>query len=400
MNYLSKIQGIGGKIKSAPEDFLVEEIATDGSIFELGHQVSHPNEPGNFTQFVLQKKNWSTSSAISEIANCLRMSQKNFNIAGTKDKISISTQLASVRGDHRDALRSLTIKDISINGAWTAHDRVRLGDLLGNRFTMVVRDTPPGVDERVIAISSDLGGKFPNYFGEQRFGSSRKNTHLIGQKILQGDLEGAISMFLCDSSGEKNLFAVDARKRLSETQDYSLALKEYPKHLRLERSIIAYLAKNPKKHANALRCLPRNILLLFIHAFQSDLFNRLLSERISEGEVELEHGEYFCGETFGFPDMKKNECEGWIAAKLIGYTSPVNEREKKLMEEIGIKKENFRLKDLPEISSKGSYRTLMAPMKEFSFKSDSDTSILFRFSLASGSYATVAMREFLDPKMM
>jgi tRNA(Glu) U13 pseudouridine synthase TruD len=74
----------------------------------------------------------------------------------------------------------------SLIGAWLAGDRVQLGDLLGNRFTIRVRKARDGADDRVTAISTELGGRFPNYFGEQRFGSSRQNTHLIGEKLLQG----------------------------------------------------------------------------------------------------------------------------------------------------------------------------------------------------------------------
>jgi len=403
LSYLSKISGIGGTIKNAPEDFLVEEIAPDGSIYEFDKPISHPDKPGPYVHFVLQKKNWTTSSAISEIADRLHISEKNFNIAGSKDRMSVSTQIASVRGASKEALLSLKIKDISINGAWGADDRVHLGDLLGNRFTIIVRGASDGAEETAARVASELNKKIPNYFGEQRFGSTRKNTHLIGQKLLKGEIEEALLMFLCDSEGEENQQAKLARKELYETRDFSKALKYYPKHLRLERSLIAYLDKNPNKSADALRRLPRNILLLFIHAFQSDMFNRLLSDRISEmssgsgGGIELEEGEYFCGETLGFPDINKMEGEGWISGKLIGYTSPLNKREKTLLEELGIEKEAFKLKELPEIASKGSYRTLLAPLRDFGV-SDSGSGVLsFRFALQSGSYATVAMREFMDP---
>ena len=210
-------------------------------------------------------------------------------------------------------------------------------------------------------------------------------------------MEGALISFLCDSGGETNETALSARKSLASSRDFTAALQEFPKHLRLERSMIAYLAKNPGKHANAFRQLPRNILLLFVHAFQSHLFNTLLSDRIAEGPLELEEGEYFCGETLGFPDIGKTEAEGWICGKIIGYGSPLNTREQELMEELGIEKEAFKLKHLPEIRSKGTYRTLLAPLKGFSVSS-SERSAFFRFSLPSGSYATVAMREFMDGK--
>ncbi|MEW6036160.1 MAG: tRNA pseudouridine(13) synthase TruD [Candidatus Micrarchaeota archaeon] len=391
--YLSKGPGTGGVLKAAPQDFLVEEIAPDGAIYELGRQFSGPETDGPYTHFILQKKNWTSASAISEIALRLRVSQRQFNIAGIKDKVAITTQLASVRGDQRAALGSLPIKDISVNGTWKAGDRVHMGQLLGNRFTITVRDACEGAAGRVEAVSGELDKKMPNYFGEQRFGSSRRNTHLVGRKLLQGGLEDAAIMFLCDISNEADAEAVAARKELADTRDFSRALQYYPARLRLERSLIAYLAKNPGKYAEALRRLPRNILLLFIHAFQSHLFNDLLSRRLSEGALELEEGEYFCGERLGFPDASRAEAEGWICGKIIGYGTPLNAREKDALAEAGIEKEAFRMKALPELASKGTYRTLLAPLKGFSVSS-SESGMRFRFELPSGSYATVAMREF------
>jgi tRNA(Glu) U13 pseudouridine synthase TruD len=123
------------------------------------------------------------------------------------------------------------------------------------------------------------------------------------------------------------------------------------------------------------------------------MFNRLLSDRIAEGNIELEQGEYYCGEHMGFPDIGKSEAEGWIAGKLIGYQTPLNDREHLLLEELGIGKEAFRCKWMPEISSKGTYRTLFSPLKDFNFNDDT-----FRFALPAGCYATMALREFLDDK--
>lgn len=373
----------------------MEEIAPDGTVFEFNKPYSRPDEPGLFLHFVLQKANWATPSAISEIAKRLHMSQSSFNFAGSKDKLAVTTQVASVRGPSKEAVASLRIKDISINGVWQAKDRVQLGDLLGNRFSIRVRGASEGAEDKVTAIAEELAGRFPNYFGEQRFGSSRRNTHLVGEKLLKGETEDAAIMYLCDSEGETHAEATLARKELVETRDFARALQSFPQHLRLERSMLAHLAKRPDDFSGALRSLPRNILLMFVHAYQSDLFNRLLSERLAEGGgvLELEEGEYFCGETLGFPDLNKTEGEGWISAKLVGYNTPLNRREKALFDTLGIQKDAFRMKAIPEIASKGTYRTLLAPMKDFSY-----SDLVFRFCLPSGSYATVAMREFMDSK--
>lgn len=392
LSYLSKTAGIGGRIKSRPEDFMVEEITEAGTVLEIDKQISMEDEAGDFTHFVLQKTDWSTSSAIHEIAKRLGAGQKRFSFAGTKDKTAVSTQLVSAFDIPRENLLDLRIKDIKINSAWTAGDKVRLGQLLGNRFAVKV-DGAENSEKTVEQISSELDGRFPNYFGEQRFGSTRRNTHTIGLKMLKGKFDEAVQIFLCDTGGEQNPKAQEARKALEKTDDYKQALQDFPKYLRLERKLIACLKENPDDYKGALKSLPRQTLLMFIHAFQSQLFNQILSKRIKEGPLEPEEGEYYCNETMGFPDIRKFEASGWVVGKLIGYESPVNERERILLDEAGIEKDDFRMGSMPEVASKGTYRTLLAPIKDFNFHTDT-----FRFVLPAGSYATVLMREFINEK--
>lgn len=393
LSYLSKTPGIGGNIKSTPDDFLVEEISENGQVYELNNQITNSDfENGQFVHFILQKRDWSTSSAISEIAKRLRMGPKRFNTAGIKDKVAHTTQLVSAYGVSKEKILAVNIKDIKINGAWLANDKVRIGSLLGNRFT-IKSDGSSNDPETISKIYLELNGIFPNYFGSQRFGSTRNNTHIIGQKMLLGKFDEAVGHFLFDTDGEQNQSAVNARKNLSETKNYSLALKEFPKYLRLERTVIAHLSSHPSDYLGALRKLPRNILLLFVHAFQSHLFNHQLSERIYSGAIELEIGEFYCSENFGFPDTSRPSDQGIIAGKLIGFDSPISKTEEDLLSSYGLSKDSFRNKSVPELSLKGSYRPLFSPLKEFTFDAKSST---FRFSLSSGSYATVALREFID----
>lgn len=397
LSFLSKTPGIGGTIKNEPEDFIVEEITADGTILELNKTITHPDTPGRFVHFVIQKKNWSTSYAIKEIANRLHAAPKRFSYAGMKDKTAVTAQLVSAERFTKEQILSLSIKDISINGAWNAKDKVRLGALLGNRFTIRINGACEGADGKVSSVFAELGGKFPNYFGEQRFGSISNNTHEIGEFIVRGYFENAAISFLCGSGNEENEQARQARKDLRETRDFKAALSAYPKHLRFERSMLEHLSDDDKDFIGAFKTLPRQTIMLFVHAFQSHIFNRLLSDRIAESdgsEIKMEEGEYLCPSSvssLGFPEIENMDVDGWLCMKILGYNSNPNEREKALLEELGISKEQFKIKELPEISSKGTFRTAFAPLVGFSFSDP-----IFRFSLQSGSYATSALREFLD----
>ncbi|MEM4272141.1 MAG: tRNA pseudouridine(13) synthase TruD [Candidatus Bilamarchaeaceae archaeon] len=395
--YLSKSEGIGGEIKISPDEFIVEEISQDGTVMEINKKIEKPDadassgQKGKFTHFILQKRDWTTSSAIKRLSKALRVGQKRFDYAGTKDKVACTTQLVSVFAVSKEQLFSLQLKDIQINGAWSAFEKVKTGDLLGNRFKIRwhAEKEMANAEERVSAILAELGGKFPNYFGPQRFGSIRRNTHRVGELIVRRRFQEAALHFLAEMSSEENEEARIARSHLLETSDFSLALREFPKHLRLERSMLAHLAGHSTDYIGAFRKLPRQTLLMFIHAFQSWLFNEALSARIKDGMVRKEGGEIYCGaNAYGFPDQKKAG-EDFLCGKLLGYDSEPNEREKEILAGHGISLSDFEIREMPELSSKGCFRPLLCPLKDFEFREG-----VFSFSLPSGAYATSALREF------
>ncbi|MEW5996117.1 MAG: tRNA pseudouridine(13) synthase TruD [Candidatus Micrarchaeota archaeon] len=411
-SYLAPSLGIGGGIKSEPESFLVEEIMLDGTVLEEGKRVEREEGEGKFTYFVMEKRDWTTAAAVKEISKRLHVGQSRFDYAGTKDKTAVSVQLVSVFDIPPEKVLAIKVKDISILGAWRAVEKVKMGDLLGNRFTITWRGSAyaplkaegsgrgaegegenPEAEERVNGIHLELGGKFPNYFGPQRFGSTRHNTHIIGETLVARQFEEAAMEFLCATAGELNEKSVEARRLLAEHMDFARALGEFPKHLRPERTMLAWLAKSPNDFIGAFRQLPRPTLLMFVHAFQSYLFNEMVSERVKEGEMAPEEGEYFCAERGGFPVVEKKG-DAWLCGRIIGYEMMPNAREQEILDRHGISERDFKIKSIPEISSKGAYRTLFAPYVDFSFVENR-----FRFSLPSGSYATSLLREFMDAKV-
>jgi len=383
--FRSKTPGIGGRIKDAPEDFVVEEIAKEG---EAGG--------GAFTRFILRKRGWNTEEALGEIADRLGVSRKRFSCAGTKDRVAVTTQLCSCWGIEPQRLLSLHIKDIEIAGAWKGGE-VRMGDLLGNRFRITVRGVAEGALGKIERISGELGGLFPNYFGEQRFGALRGNTHLVGRELVRGNLRGAVLNYLCFQGGMEGGEAAEARRRLAEEMDFKRALSYFPAHLKYERALLARLAKDPRDWAGSLRALPRKLLLMFVHAYQAWLFNCLLSERVREGHIEREGGEYLCGRNaLGFPEIGRKVARGgFLVGKVIGFETKVNERERMLLEKEEVDTGDFRLRSLPEVGSRGARRVLLAPFKEFEAK-EWDGAVAFSFSLPAGCYATALLREYMS----
>lgn len=403
-----------GSIKASADDFIVEEITSTGHVIEADRQYS-PQElglesgKGRFAVFVLQKRNWNTVQALKMVARKSGRGMKSAAFAGTKDRTSMSTQLCSMFGTTPERLLSIHIKDIKINGAWQCASAVRMGDLLGNRFTVRV-NVNGGADDAlgsVGAVSMELGGRFPNYFGNQRFGNRGNNVN-IGVHMLRGDFEAAAMAFLVDSKNEMIEDAVEARKRLASENDFTAALSYFPKYLKYERMLLDYLAKYPGNYANAMRRLPRQLFLMFVHSVESYIFNAELSDRITKGETGPVVGDMICkGGRLGFPDLStvgfqsnSTDASGMFAVgNIVGYkTANATDFEKSLLDELGLKLADFSMKGIPELNSKGGMRVFFAPYNGFEYASGESNGLVVKFSLPSGSYATSLLSEFFNSK--
>ncbi len=398
---LSREIGTGGEIKSEPEDFIVKEITSKGIVLEPGRKYTvgelGENEvpDGKFTTFVLEKKNWETMRAVLEIAKRAGRGRKSVSYAGTKDKRSISAQLACIFGIEPANLGAVRIKDISINGAWRSNE-LELGSNLGNAFVVNLKNAEH--PDRIDAIIEELNGIFPNYFDRQRFGY-RLNNAKIGMQLLQDNPEGAAMAFLTDTANEEDEEAREARKQLSEELDFKKALEYFPRHLRYERTMIDYLARYDN-FANSIRKIPRGIAIMFIHAVEALIFNEVLEKR-TEGK-DFDTNIYCKGNFYGFPDLSSvtKEKGTFPIGTMVGYETKDEDIDgygKDIMEKLGISKDSFKIKSMPELSMKGAYRQLFSPFKDFT-KSINENVICLGFSIPTGAYATVFLNEITKSK--
>jgi len=285
--YKSKTGGIGGRIKQIPEDFIVEEIAEDGKVLEVDKNLTESNsQAGEFIHFTLQKNNWDTHRAMKEISKRLGVSRNRLSFAGTKDKRAVTTQRASAWNIKEEDLEKVNIKDIQLREFSYSNDRIDLGDLQGNRFAITIRNLDLDEDSIKNVINSttdELKAGFPNFFGVQRFGTTRPITHLVGKEIIKQNFREAVMLYLTRTYPDEPEETKQAREFLRKTEDFNEALKKFPRNLGYELSILNYLIQNPDNFPGALRSLPKKLGTMFLHAYQSYIFNRALSRYIMEG---------------------------------------------------------------------------------------------------------------------
>jgi len=151
--------------KEIPEDFVVKEINN----LELSGN-------GKYSYYLLRKRCYNTLDALIKLSSTLKIDLKNFGYAGNKDKMAITEQYISIRGAK---FKEFKIKDIELNLVGKGDKPIQLGQLVGNRFEIVVRD-----------LKTKKGGRLKwivNYFDEQRFGGDNID---VGKKILSGNFDG------------------------------------------------------------------------------------------------------------------------------------------------------------------------------------------------------------------
>jgi tRNA pseudouridine13 synthase len=412
--YSDGIQGIGGKLRRSPEDFEVDEVSVRPA----------KDASGKYVIARVWHRNWEANRLFRRLGSNLHVGRSSVGFAGTKDGRSVATQLMSFNAPI-EAVKGLEIPDVKVLDAYTSNRSISIGDLIGNRFSVVVNEVDVDLDVREVcgAVRERLEGigGFPNYFGVQRFGSVRPITHLIGKDLSRGDPEGAVMRYIANPMGNGSE-GDDARSALQQSRDFEKAMAEFPSRFTFERVMISHLVENPGDYIGALRRLPRNLLMMFVHAYQSYMFNRILSERLRRG---LPIHEPIVGDMAlpltksGVPDhdrpievtseniakVSRNAREGkaFVSGLLFGTQSEfadgeMGEIERKAVDSEGVSREDFQVVGLREASSKGTRRELLATMKDLAIEFD-DQAVTFRFTLNKGCYATCLLREFMKAEM-
>ena len=410
--YLTSTPGLGGTIKASADDFVVDEISSPPT----------PAIDGRYTIVALRVRNWETNRLVRELARALHISRRRIGFAGTKDKRALTTQLFSFENVPPEAIKALRMKDLEVLDVSRSDRPLEIGDLVGNRFQIVVRDLAVAVD-RVNSIAEETArqirsfGGFPNFFGIQRFGSVRAITHVVGRHIVRGEFKEAVQTYVANPIEGEGSESYEVRAALRDTGDVHAALRSYPKSYGFEKAILNRLASRPDDYVGALQVLPFNLLLMFVHGYQSYLFNRVLSERLRRG---LPIHEPVAGDLVlpadrrGLPDRDRTidvtcdnldrvadrcrEGKAWVSAILFGSESEfaggeVGQIEKEIVATEGLRPEDFIIPDIPRISSKGSRREILAPLHDFSIRPTAGE-LNISFASSRGSYATCLVREF------
>jgi tRNA pseudouridine13 synthase len=180
MEYLTaELPGVGGAIKVAPEDFIVEEIPA-----------YQPAGEGQHLFLLIEKRGLTTQEMVRRLAQALGVAPGDVGTAGQKDRQAVARQFVSVpsQGLEPDRLVALQLDGVTVLSAARHPHKLRTGHLRGNRFTLIIRGVGEGAEPRARAILAVLEAVgVPNRYGAQRFGMRGDNA-AQGRAVLAGTL--------------------------------------------------------------------------------------------------------------------------------------------------------------------------------------------------------------------
>ncbi|KAL1835965.1 hypothetical protein VTJ49DRAFT_5753 [Mycothermus thermophilus] len=283
---------------------------------------------GPYLHLTLYKENKDTMDAINTIARLLKVKASNFGFAGTKDRRAATVQRISVFGQKPSNLIWMNsyIPGVRVGNFAFSQTGIELGDHGGNEFVITIKNCEPLIGQdcslpqrmKMIQQSVKCGLAFLknngyiNYFGLQRFGTYSIGTHLLGIKILKGDLEGFLDAVLhvddslledvlntnsSSSFGKDNQANRDDLNRAraittwKTTKSAEKALELLPKRFSTEASIIRHLGKNPKDLLGAVLSITRGMRMMYIHAYQSFVWNFAATRRWAQFGAKVIEGD-------------------------------------------------------------------------------------------------------------
>lgn len=165
-------------IKELPEDFIVEEL------YDV-EKFKNKDEDKDSYYFILTKRDYAQLRALERVSKVFKVSRKSIHFAGTKDKKALTKQIISLQHVNENTWRenvdyfNNSVKDMFLEFLGVFNGRVNLGDNLGNKFTITLRDLSSEEIEIIERRAEEIREEgVLNYFDSQRFGFSN-NSHIV-----------------------------------------------------------------------------------------------------------------------------------------------------------------------------------------------------------------------------
>jgi tRNA pseudouridine13 synthase len=271
------------KLKQQPDDFEVEEL-TD---------VAAGGE-GAFALYRLEKRGWTTPDAVAAVRRRWQIDRRRVSYGGLKDRHAHTVQYVTIL---RGPRRRLTHQGFSLEHLGPVSEPFTSRHIRANRFRITLRDLTEAEAVQVReALNEVRTDGVPNYFDDQRFGSV-SDGEFVARLMVQGCYEEALKTALAapyayDRAAQKR----EKAALRAQWGDWPACKSALPRSH--ARSLVDYLVTHPDDFRGALARIRPELRGLYLSAYQSYLWNRMLRAWLVEnlgpaqlGTVRLRLGE-------------------------------------------------------------------------------------------------------------
>jgi tRNA pseudouridine13 synthase len=388
------------KLKATPADFVVTEEA----------DLPLVRGPAAFAVYRLAKSSWDTFDLVDLLARRLGVARGDINVGGYKDRHGATEQLISVRGLSRPPA-TFAEGTFSLRLEGWSEEPITARALRGNRFAITMRDLTAHEAGRAVLNAADAARDgYPNYYDEQRFGSARHGEGFMGKEIFLGRRERALRLWFTPSRHDDQKTRTMKRTVLENWGQWGktagIGFGDYGR-------VLAYLAQHRQAYHKALEVLDRRFIVFVLNAYQSWLFNEVLSRwlaaRAAADGFPLQQLRYARGVMQFYGPLAPLAAEALRPARLpvpghdtVAADSTVAAILDDVLAAEAITLADLRVRNMHRISVGGVERAAVVVPEDVAVEGPLDDDLypgrkklLLRFFLPRGSYATVMMKRIM-----
>ncbi|NWW90179.1 PUS7L protein, partial [Rhynochetos jubatus] len=395
-----------------------------------------------YTAFTLQKENLETLEAIGFLAAELGVLPSDFSYTGIKDKKAITYQPMVVKKVTPERLKEIGSKmekkGMRIHNIHSACQHLRLGQLKGNHFDIVVRDlkhhghdSSADLKERISEAMGNVETRgFVNYYGPQRFGQGQNvQTDQIGLALLNEKMVKAVKLFFTPEDTDDPVN--NAKKYFLQTEDAKGALVMLPEFKVREKMLLRALNRYGVNHEGCTKGwlnIPHSMRIFYVHAYCSKIWNEAASYRLKIYGSKVVEGDLVFSEendesvslndkvhAVTAPEESANKYSiNQVVLPMVGHSikypsNKVGQWYHERLSEDGLQMCKFRVSPL-QLNIPGCYRPILKNVQNLSYfleenekgieiednhLKESKVSLHISFDLDPSCYATACLREIM-----
>jgi len=382
------------KLKQRPDDFRVEEFAS-----------VTPTKSGNYAFYRLEKRGWTTPDALAIVRQRWKIDSRRLSFGGLKDRHAHTIQYLTI---HNGPERNLAHDTFTLTFIGRLPHEYTSEQIRANGFVVTLRGLS-SLDlariEAALPEVAELG--VPNYFDDQRFGSVIEGHSFVAKEMVLGRFEEALRLALVAP------YEHDREQAKREKSILNAHWKDWPAcRFKLPRGhardIVDFLVHQPEDFRGACARLQPDLQGLYLAAWQSHLWNRMLSRWLSDripidqhAAIRLKTGDV----------LMPRSLSADVRAEWENLTLPLPSARLKfdpdaswagvvlaIMEEEGVPLHEMRIKGMRQpFFSKGE-RIARVPVTNLSWTAREDEfnraqqAIELKFELPRGCYATMIVK--------